>query len=48
MTNGSSVTDHEEACEFLGFFSSVFVKDNIMPDFEHDCGTELNKFHDVM
>ena len=41
-----AVTDYEKSCEFLKYFSSVFVQDNnILPDFNSNCNDKLEAFN---
>ena len=40
-----AISDYEKACEFLTYFSSVFVKDNnVLPDFPIQCNDSLQTF----
>ena len=45
--NGSLATsDYEKACLFSDYFSSVFTQDdNILPDFNPNCNSNLNSFN---
>ena len=38
-------SDYDKSCEFVNYFSSVFVQDNnVLPDFEPNCADSLESF----
>ena len=41
----ATTTDYEKCCEFLKYFSSVYIQDdNVLPDFSTNCKGNLNSF----